>query len=591
MLWTLLRRHGRPYLPHVGAVLVLQLATVLATLYLPSLNADIIDHGVTTGDTAYIWRVGGVMLLVALVQVVTAIASVWFGARTAMGIGRDIRRSVYTRVDRFSSEEMGRFGAPTLITRATNDVQQVQMLVLMALNFMVMVPIMSIGGIIMAVREDPGLSWLVWVSVPVLLLIVGFLVKGLMPLFQRMQDNIDGVNGVLREQLLGIRVVRAFVREEHETTRFTDANQLLTDTSVRIGRLFVLMGPAITVVLHLATAAVLWFGGHRVDAGLVQVGSLTAFMQYLLQILTAVMMGTFMVMMLPRAVVGGRRIGEVLEPVPTLVEPTSPRPLPVPAPGEPVGASVEFRDVTFSYPGADAPVLDGISFTAPAGRTTAIIGATGSGKTSLVSLVPRLHDASSGQVLVDGVPVTELSRADLSAAVGLVPQRPYLFSGTVAENLRFGDPGASDDDLREALDVAQASGFVLDRTTGSGDAAASGLDSRIAQGGTDVSGGQRQRLCIARTLVAAPRVYVFDDSFSALDVTTDAKVRAALAEHTAGATVVIVAQRISTITDADQILVLDQGRIVARGTHEELLGSSETYREIVDSQITVEEPA
>ena len=406
-----------------------------------------------------------------------------------------------------------------------------------------------------------------------------FLVKGLMPLFQRMQDNIDGVNGVLREQLLGIRVVRAFVREEHETTRFTDANQLLTDTSVRIGRLFVLMGPAITVVLHLATAAVLWFGGHRVDAGLVQVGSLTAFMQYLLQILTAVMMGTFMVMMFPRAVVGGRRIGEVLETVPTLVEPTSPRPLPVPAPGEPVGASVEFRDVTFSYPGADAPVLDGISFTAPAGRTTAIIGATGSGKTSLVSLVPRLHDASSGQVLVDGVPVTELSRADLSAAVGLVPQRPYLFSGTVAENLRFGDPGASDDDLREALDVAQASGFVLDRTTGSGDAAASGLDSRIAQGGTDVSGGQRQRPRIARTPVAAPRAYVFDDSFSALDVTTDAKVRAALAEHTAGATVVIVAQRISTITDADQILVLDQGRIVARGTHEELLGSSETYRE------------
>lgn len=591
MLWTLLRRYGRPYLPHVGAVLVLQLATVLATLYLPSLNADIIDHGVATGDTDYIWRVGGVMLVVALVQVVTAIASVWFGARAAMGIGRDIRRAVYTRVDRFSTEEMGRFGAPTLITRATNDVQQVQMLVLMGLNFMVMVPIMSIGGIVMAVREDPGLSWLVWVSVPVLLVIVGLLVVRLMPLFQRMQDNIDGINGVMREQLMGIRVVRAFVREQHESSRFTDANQLLTDTSVRIGRLFVLMGPAITVVLHLATAAVLWFGGHRVDAGLVQVGSLTAFMQYLLQILMAVMMGTFMVMMFPRAVVGGHRIGEVLQTTPTLAEPTAPRELPVPAPGAPVGASVEFRDVSFSYPGAESPVLDGVSFTAPAGRTTAIIGATGSGKTSLVSLVPRLHDATSGQVLIEGVPVTDLSRASLSAAVGLVPQRPYLFSGTVAENLRFGDPAAGEETLHAALDVAQASGFVRDRTTGSGDAAATGLDSTISQGGTDVSGGQRQRLCIARTLVAAPRVYVFDDSFSALDVTTDAKVRAALAEHTAGATVLIVAQRISTITDADQILVLDQGRIVGRGTHEELLGSSETYREIVDSQITVEEPA
>lgn len=591
MLWTLLRRYGRPYLPHVGAVLVLQLATVLATLYLPSLNADIIDHGVATGDTDYIWRVGGVMLVVALVQVVTAIASVWFGARAAMGIGRDIRRAVYTRVDRFSTEEMGRFGAPTLITRATNDVQQVQMLVLMGLNFMVMVPIMSIGGIVMAVREDPGLSWLVWVSVPVLLVIVGLLVVRLMPLFQRMQDNIDGINGVMREQLMGIRVVRAFVREQHESSRFTDANQLLTDTSVRIGRLFVLMGPAITVVLHLATAAVLWFGGHRVDAGLVQVGSLTAFMQYLLQILMAVMMGTFMVMMFPRAVVGGRRIGEVLQTTPTLAEPTAPRELPVPAPGAAVGASVEFRDVSFSYPGAESPVLDGVSFTAPAGRTTAIIGATGSGKTSLISLVPRLHDATSGQVLIEGVPVTDLSRASLSAAVGLVPQRPYLFSGTVAENLRFGDPAASEETLHAALDVAQASGFVRDRTTGSADAAATGLDSTISQGGTDVSGGQRQRLCIARTLVAAPRVYVFDDSFSALDVTTDAKVRAALAEHTAGATALIVAQRISTITDADQILVLDQGRIVGRGTHEELLGSSETYREIVDSQITVEEPA
>ena len=586
MLWTLIRHHLRPYLPHVGAVAVLQLATVLATLYLPSLNADIIDNGVATGDTDYIWRVGGLMLVVAMVQLLTAVASVWFGARVAMGMGRDIRCSIYTRVDRFSSEEMSRYGAPTLITRATNDVQQVQMLVLMSLNFMVMVPIMSIGGIIMAIQEDPGLSWLVWASVPLLMVIVGFLVRELMPLFQRMQDNIDSINGVMREQIMGIRVVRAFVREQHETARFESANATLTDTSVRIGRLFVIMGPAITIVLHLATAAVLWFGGHRVDAGLVQVGALTAFMQYLLQILMAVMMGTFMFMMFPRAIISARRISEVLRTVPTLAEPA--QPVALAASG---GASVEFRDVTFAYPGADSPVLDGVSFTAEAGRTTAIIGSTGAGKTTLVSLIPRLHDATSGQVLLDGVPVTDLSRASISAAVGLVPQKPYLFSGTIAHNLRFGDPTADDEQLWHALDVAQGTEFVQGRTTGEGESAASGLESTVSQGGTNVSGGQRQRLCIARTLVAAPQVYVFDDSFSALDVTTDAKVREGLARNTQGATTIIVAQRISTITGADQILVLEEGRIVGRGTHEELLDSSQTYREIVDSQITVEETA
>ncbi|WP_114854139.1 ABC transporter ATP-binding protein [Brachybacterium sp. YJGR34] len=587
MLWTLIRRHIRPYLPHIGAVVVLQLVAVLATLYLPSLNADIIDNGVATGDTDYIWRVGGLMLAVAMVQLIAAIASVWFGARVAMGMGRDVRRSIYRRVDRFSTEEMGRFGAPTLITRATNDVQQVQMLVLMTLNFMVMVPIMAIGGIIMAIQEDPGLSWLVWVSVPVLMLIVGLLVTRLMPLFERMQTNIDSINGVMREQIMGIRVVRAFVRERHETARFEDANATLTDTSVRIGRLFVIMGPAITVVLHLATAAVLWFGGHRVDAGLVQVGALTAFMQYLLQILMAVMMGTFMFMMFPRAIISARRIGEVLETLPTLAEPA--HPVAIEADGG--GASLEFRDVTFSYPGADSPVLDGVSFTAEAGKTTAIIGSTGAGKTTLVNLVPRLHDATSGQVLLDGVRITELSRATVSRAVGLVPQKPYLFSGTIAHNLRFGDPEASEEQLWEALETAQATEFVAERTTGEGDAVAKGLESAVSQGGTNVSGGQRQRLCIARTLVARPRLYVFDDSFSALDVTTDAKVREGLAHRTRGATTLIVAQRISTITSADQILVLEAGKIVGRGTHEELLESSQTYREIVDSQISVEEPA
>ncbi|VXC02772.1 ABC transporter ATP-binding protein [Citricoccus sp. K5] len=585
MLWKLVRHYGKPYWALVVAVLVLQLAATLATLYLPSLNADIIDNGIATGDTEYIWRVGAVMLAVALVQVITAIAAVWFGARMSMSIGRDIRQAIYTRVDHFSAEEMGRFGAPTLITRGTNDVQQVQMVVLMALNFMVMVPIMSIGGIVMAIQEDPGLSWLVWVSVPVLLLIVGLLVQRLMPLFERMQTNIDDVNGVMREQIMGIRVVRAFVRERHETGRFTDANATLTKTSVNIGRLFILMGPLITMVLHLATAAVLWFGGHRVDDGLVEVGALTAFMQYLLQILMAVMMGTFMFMMFPRAIITARRIGEVLTTTGSVQEPEhSIEP-------QRKDGTVEFRNVTFAYPGAEAPIVDGVSFTAEAGQTTAIIGSTGSGKTTLINLVPRLYDSTGGTVLIDGVPVADMTRASLTEAVGFVPQKPFLFSGSVADNLRFGKPDASESDLWAALDTAQATEFVRDRTTGEGESAATGLDSSISQGGTNVSGGQRQRLCIARALVAKPRVYLFDDSFSALDVTTDARLRSALTGYTEGATTIMVAQRVSSITEADQIIVLEEGRVVGRGTHQELLDTSDTYREIVDSQISAEEVA
>lgn len=585
MLWTLLRRHGRRYRGAVAAVVVLQLISTLAMLYLPSLNARIIDEGVARGDTARIWDIGLVMLGVALVQVVAAIAAVWFGAQTSMGVGRDLRRAVYTRVDAFSAEELGRFGAATLITRGTNDVNQVQMLTLMALNFMVAVPIMAVGGIIMAIREDPGLSWLVWVSVPVLLVIVAWIVARLMPLFQRMQDNIDDVNGVMREQIQGIRVVRAFVRERHEARRFTDANAALTETSVRIGRLFVLLGPVITMILHLATSAVLWFGGERVDAGLVQVGALTAFMQYLLQILMAVMMGTFMMMMLPRAVISARRIGEVLDTVPTLAEPVRPV-----TPARRDGA-VELRHVTFQYPGAEAPVLDDVSFAVAPGTTTAIIGSTGSGKSTLISLLPRLYDATSGEVLVDGVPVTDLARAELTEAVALVPQKPYLFSGTVRENMQFGAPDASDERIWAALETAQAADFVRARTTGKGEAAASGLDSRLSQGGTDVSGGQRQRLSIARALVAEPRILVFDDSFSALDVTTDARLRAALDRAAAGVTRIVVAQRVATITDADQIIVLDEGRVVGRGTHAELLADNQTYREIVDSQLTAEDVA
>lgn len=585
MLWTLMRRYLTPALGMVLAVLLLQLVSTLATLYLPSLNARIIDEGVAQGDIGRIWQLGGVMLAVAAVQVVAAVSAVYFGAKAAMGFGRDLRRAVYTRVDRFSAEEMGRFGAGTLITRGTNDVNQVQMLTLMAFNFMVTAPIMAIGGIIMAIREDVGLSWLVWVSVPVLVLIVGLIASRLMPLFQRMQTNIDTINTTLREQIVGIRVVRAFVREEHEAARFTEANADITATSVAIGRLFVLLGPVITMVLHLATAAVLWFGADRVDAGQIEVGSLTAFMQYLLQILMSVMMGTFMLMMLPRAVISARRIGEVLDTEPTLHEPVSPV-----TPAERLGR-LEFRDVTFAYPGADAPVLDGVSFTVEPGTTTAIVGSTGAGKSTLLGLVPRLYDVTSGQVLIDGVPVTDLSRAELTAALGYVPQKPYLFSGTVAENMRFGAPDATDEQIWAALETAQAADFVRARTTGEGTTTATGLDSNVSQGGTDVSGGQRQRLSIARALVAEPRIHLFDDSFSALDVTTDARLRTALEERFGDTTRVVVAQRVATITGADQILVLEKGRIVGRGTHAELLAGNETYREIVDSQVREEEVA
>jgi ATP-binding cassette subfamily B multidrug efflux pump len=577
MLVTLIRRFSKPYLSYIVAVIAFQLASTIAALYLPSLNARIIDEGVSRGDTDFIWRTGGMMLLVAFVQVGAAIAGVYFGSKTAMAIGRDLRRGVFRKVTSFSAKDVNTFGAPTLITRGTNDVQQVQMLVLMGLNFMVSTPIMCIGGIVMALREDINLSWLVWVSVPVLIVVVGYIVVRLMPLFRSMQTKIDRINGVLREQIIGIRVVRAFVREPYETERFGQANKELTDVSLKIGALFVLMFPAIGMILHLSTAAVLWFGGQRVDSGDMQVGSLTAFLQYLLQILMAVMMGTFMAMMIPRASVCADRIGEVLDVEPSIHDPESPQ---TPAQLEGV---VEYRNVTFAYPGAEAPVLSNISFTARPGETLAIIGSTGAGKSSLLSLLPRLYDVADGEVLLDGVHVSNLDRAEITKRVALVPQRPYLFSGTIEHNLRFGKTEATDEELWDALGVAQGDGFVREKKNG--------LASRIAQGGTNVSGGQRQRLCIARALVTKPKVYLFDDSFSALDVATDARLRAALKRTTADATVIIVAQRISTITDADQILVLDNGRIVDRGTHEELLETSPTYQEIVESQLSVEEVA
>jgi ATP-binding cassette subfamily B multidrug efflux pump len=567
-------KYAKNYWPFIILVVILQLASTIAALYLPSLNARIIDEGVAKGDTDFIWSTGMTMLLVCLVQVVTAITAIYFGARTGMGVGRDLRRAIYRQVDDLSMLEVGKFGSATLITRNTNDVQQVQMLVLMTLNFMVSTPIMCIGGIIMALREDAGLSWLVWVSVPVLFVVVAILVYLLMPLFRRMQDQVDDINGVLREQITGIRVIRAFVREPFETDRYADANRALTETSVRVGNLFVLMFPAIMMILHLATAAVLWFGGHRVDAGQMEVGSLTAFLQYLLQILVAVMMGVFMMMMIPRAVVCAERIAEILDTRSTMTIPAGVTEMP--SRGE-----LEFRNVTFGYPGAEVPVIEGLNFTAQPGTTTAIIGSTGAGKSTIVNLIPRLIDPQDGEILIDGTPVTEFNRHQLAKLIGLVPQKPYLFSGTIASNLRFGNDDASDEELWEALHIAQADDFVAEKEDQ--------LDERVAQGGTNYSGGQRQRLCIARALTVKPQIYVFDDSFSALDVATDARLRAALDESTGEATVIVVAQRVSTIRDADQIIVLEAGKIVGCGTHEELAEANPTYREIIESQLTTEE--
>lgn len=565
-LIRILSRFGRRYGGAIGVVVTLQLITTLATLYLPDLNADIINNGVAQADVGYIWRVGGKMLAVALVQVAAAICAFWFASQAAMKTGRDIRSAVYERVSGYDSEDMARFGAATLVTRATNDVQQVQMTFLLFLNFMVAAPIMAIGGIVMALRQDAGMSWLVVTAVVVLTVVVAIIAAVLMPLFKRMQEKLDNINGLLREQIAGIRVVRAFGREDYEEERFHRANNELSALSLNIGRVFVTMFPVIMLIMNLATAAVLWFGGHRVDDGLVEVGSLTAFMQYLMQILMAVMMGVFMLMMLPRAIVCADRIGEVLEHEPEA--------------RATAGASVsngvvEFRDVSYTYPGAEQPVLESVSFTATPGTTTAIIGSTGAGKTTLVGLLPRLYSPSSGQLLIDAHPVATLDRDTLVKAVGMVPQKPWLFSGTVASNLRMGNPDATDEELWEALRTAQA-GFVDD------------LDMPIAQGGTNISGGQRQRLCIARLLVAGPKVYIFDDSFSALDATTEANLNAAMRERVRDRTVIVVAQKVNSIRHADQILVVEAGRIVARGTHDELMASSETYREIEHSQAEVD---
>jgi ATP-binding cassette subfamily B multidrug efflux pump len=577
MLWRILVLYLRPHWRLLVGVVFFQLLQSIASLFLPTLNARIIDQGVAKGDTAFILSTGELMLAITVVQVVCAITAVYFGAKVAMAVGRDLRSGVFTKVSDFSEREVSFFGAPSLITRTTNDVQQVQMLVLMGCTLLVSAPMLCVGGIIMALSLDVELSWMIVVALPVLVGLLSLIIVRMVPLFRLMQVRIDALNGVLREQLTGIRVIRAFVREDAERLRFARANTDVTQTALGAGRLFALMFPVVTLVLNVSSVAVLWFGAFRVADGSTQIGTLIAFLTYMVQILMAVMMATFMAVLIPRAAVCADRIAEVLDTESSVIAPTDPvtELLQV--------GSIELKGVSFSYPGAEQPVLNNVSFVSSRGKTTAIIGSTGSGKTTLINLLPRLFDATSGAVSVDGIDVRELDLDLLWSRIGLVPQKPYLFSGTVASNLRYGRPDATDAELWEALETAQARDFVSEMPEA--------LESAIAQGGTNVSGGQRQRLAIARALVKRPEIYVFDDSFSALDLATDARLRQALRRDRAEASMIIVAQRVSTIIDADQIIVLEDGEIVASGTHTELLESSETYREIVESQLAVQETA
>jgi ATP-binding cassette subfamily B multidrug efflux pump len=578
VLTRLLRSHlMRPYRGLLVIIVVLQAVQALASLYLPTLNADLIDKGVLQGDNAYIRSIGMAMLGVTLIQVVFSVGAVYYSARVAMGFGRDVRGDLFHRVTDFSAREVNQFGAPSLITRITNDVQQVQMLVVMACTLAVAAPITVVGGSILALQQDVGLSWLVVISLPALGLSVGTIVWKMVPLFRTMQARIDRANSVLREQITGIRVVRAFVREPREIERFGDVNDDLTDVSLRAGRLMALMFPMLLFIINASSVGVLWFGANRIDSGDMTPGSLIAFLSYFTLMLIAVMMAMFVALMAPRAAVCADRIVEVLDTLPSVAAPEQPMPVGAGA------ASLELRDVGFRYPGAEEPVVQGVSLRSLAGQTTAVIGSTGAGKTTLINLVARLVDVTEGQVLIDGVDVRDLAPEALWDRIGLVPQKPYLFTGTVASNLRYGKPDATEDEMWEALRVAEAAEFVA--------AMPGGLDATIAQGGTNVSGGQRQRLAIARALVRKPEIYLFDDSFSALDLATDARLRARLVPWTRDATVLVVAQRVSTIAGADQILVLEDGRPVGLGTHAELLGSCPTYAEIVSSQIREGEAA
>jgi ATP-binding cassette subfamily B multidrug efflux pump len=574
---ALLRTYLRPYSRTIALVVGLLVIQALATLYLPALNGDIINNGVAKGDTGYILSTGALMLGISAVVVVVSIIAVYFGSKTGMAFGRDVRGAIFRKVESFSRAELDRFGTPSLITRNTNDVQQVQMVVLMGLNMMIIAPILAVGGIILALRQDVPLSGILIVVLPIMGVIVGTLMAKALPLFQAMQVKVDRVNQVTREALSGIRVIRAFVRTRHEEERFDVANKDLTATSLRVNRMFAVMIPLLMAVFNLSSVAILWFGAIRVDSGQMPIGNLIAFLQYVMQILFAVMMAVFMFIMIPRGVVSSGRIQEVLRTTPSIRDPEAPLAAP------PGTGTLTFREVEFRYPGAQDPVLRDISLVVEPGKTTAIVGSTGSGKTTLINLIPRFYDVTGGELSIDGMDVRALDRDDLWAKIGLVPQKAFLFSGTIASNLRFGKADATDDELWTALRIAQAEDFVRDLD--------GGLDAPVTQGGSNLSGGQRQRLAIARALVKRPEIYVFDDSFSALDFKTDSRLRAALADEIADATVVIVAQRVGTIMGADRIVVLDAGTIVGIGTHLELMATSETYREIVHSQISAEEAA
>ena len=571
MLIRLLRKYLRPYTREVTIVVVLVLIQSIGNLYLPNLNADIINNGVAKGDINYIWRTGAVMLAITLVLGALAIGGVYWASLASQGLGRDLRGAVFGRVQKFSARELNRIGTPSLITRNTNDVQQIQLFMQIALAMMVTAPITAVGGVIMALRADVQLSAVLIFVVPVLAAIFAFMFIKAVPLFRSVQAKIDRINQVMREQITGVRVIRAFVREDYETSRFEEANYDLTATTLRVNRLFVIAFPAVLAVMNLTTVAILWFGGHLVDSGQLSIGNLTAFMQYALQILFSLMFAIALVVLVPRAEASSGRLEEVLTTIPSIEEPAQAVQPPA------LTGEVEFSKVTFGYPGGEKPVLQDIDVRIRPGQTTAIIGGTGSGKTTLLNLIPRFFDVSEGRLLVDGVDVRERSLEDLWSRVGLVPQRAFLFSGTVASNLRFGKEDATDEELWHALEVAQARDFIEEM--------ADGLNAPIDQGGTNVSGGQRQRLAIARALVKRPAIYLFDDCFSALDAGTDARLRAALRADTRDATVLIVAQRVSTIMHADRIIVLDEGRIEGVGTHDELMVASEPYREIVDSQL------